>query len=145
MAKARKQTMIKSAAIDRTIATAIDSLTSTCEAGARAIATRTKDAKKLIAEGKRLAKKKAVLSKRRQAAAAKLRKAPNAETRKLLNATVKELAAVTKASAKSRAEKSANAEELAGLKAGFKKVDTYIKVIGKAEKALNRTTKRRRK
>ena len=145
MAKAKKKPIVKSMAVDKAIASAVDSLTSACTAGATAIASRTKDAKKFAAEGKRLAKKKAVLTKRKSAAAAKLKKAPNAETRKLLNATVKELAIVTKANAKSRADKAANAEELAGLKAGFKKADTFMKLIGKAEKVLDKPKKKRRK
>jgi hypothetical protein len=145
MAKAKKKPIVKSMAVDKAIASAIDSLTSACTTGAVAIASRTNDAKKLTAEGKRLAKKKTVLTKRKSAAAAKLKKAPNAETRKLLNATVKELAIVTKASAKSRAEKAANAEELTGLKAGFKKADTFMKLIGKAERALNKTKTKKKK
>ena len=145
MAKAKIKPIVKSAAIDKAIVSAVETLNAACNASAPAVDVRAKEAKKLTAEGKRLAKKKAVLSKRKTAVSAKVKKDPSAANRKLLKVTVTELAAVTKASAKSRAAKSANAEELNGLKAGLKKAVTYAKLIEKARKVLDKPRKKSRK
>lgn len=145
MAKAKKKTIVKSAAVSNAIAGAIDTLTAASTSSAGAIAIRAKDAKKFSSESKRLAKKKAMLAKRKTATTAKLKKEASASLRKLLKTTVKELADVTKAGSKNRAEKSVNSEELTGLKVSFKRVATYIKVIEKAEKVLSKPKKKKKK
>lgn len=145
MAKAKKKSVVKSAAVDKAIMAAIESLNAASEASAVAVATRAKDAKNFTAEGKRLAKKKAALAKRKKTAAVKLKKDGTAAARKSLKDSEKELAVVTKDGAKNRVEKSVNAEELTGLKLGLKKVSAYLKVIEKSDKVLNKPKKKKRK
>lgn len=145
MPKKSKKSLVKSASLEKVIETSLATLDAANTGGEKAVTALSKIAKTLTAEGKRLSKKRTILSKRKKAAAAKLKKSGNAETRKLLNTTVKELNAVKKLAVKSAAAKSTNTDELKGLKAQTKRTRAYLAVLEKADKVLNKPTKKRRK
>lgn len=144
MAKAKKK-VASSASVNKKISSAVESLAAAWGDVQDAVATRSKAAKKMTAEVKKLSKKHATLAKRKKTAAAKHKKTATGETRKALNAVTKEIAAVKKVLSKARIEKSVHAAELAALKAGHRVAAAYTKVIEKADKVLNKPKKKRRK
>src|SRR5687767_4864429 len=99
--------IIKSSALDKQIASALTTLGIARDAGIKAVATLSTQAKRLALESKRFAKKRTILLKRKQATTKKLKVTPDASLRKLLVDTGKELAVIAKQSAKTLAEKSA--------------------------------------
>ncbi len=109
----------------------------------KAVASRARDAKKFAAAAKRLAKRKAALSKRKGVASRRAKRLPSGETRKALRAVVKDLTTTTKELAKARAVKTANATELASLKAVQRRANGYAKAISKVDRALNKKTRSR--
>jgi len=145
MPKAKKKAVVKSAAIAKTLDSALDGLTSICESGGKAVDERSKDAKKLAASSKRLGKKRMTLNKRKRTATTKLKKEASADNRKALSAVVKELAMVTRELAKVKKEKDANTAELNGLKASVKRANAYMKGVASADKVLNKPKRKVRR
>jgi hypothetical protein len=142
---ARKaKTVAKSAAVTTKIANALGALGAARTDSDVAVAVRTKTAKKLTAELKKLNRKRRVLAKRKVAATLKLKKAPGVDTRKALRLVDKELVATRKALVKARADKAANATELAAMKAALRKTNLYTKALEKVDKALNKPKPRRK-
>jgi hypothetical protein len=141
----KKRAIAKSGGVTKNIEAALAAIGTACVAGDRAVATRSKDAKKLAATTKRLSRKRAILAKRKRTSAKRSKAAPSGETRKAFRAVVKELATTKTQLLKARAEKGANAVELAALKAAQRRASAYAKAIVQAEAALNKPAKRRRK
>lgn len=140
-----KKTVVKSASLEKVIENSLAALSAANDNGDKAVAALSRTAKSLLSEGKRLSKKRATLSRRKKTATAKLKKDNNADNRKLLRDTVRELAAVRKLAASTTAAKSANAEELRGLKAQTKRSKAYLSALDKADKVLNKPRKTRRR
>jgi chemotaxis response regulator CheB len=145
MARSTQKKIIKNVAVEKTISTALSSLTSIKDDCAAAVVSRSNDAKKWLAESKKLTKKRATLMKRKKAAATRLKKNPNADNRKAVKAVEKELATIVKMIDKSKPQKQANADELAGLKANLKAVSAYLISIEKSRKALEKPKKSKKK
>lgn len=145
MAKAKIKPVVKSAAVEKTVEAALTSLTAVSESCVTAIALRSKDAKSNTAESKHLAKKRAILMKRKKGAASKVKKDPSAANKKAVKDIEKELATVVKLSAKLKPAKVSNAAELVALKTNQKKLAAYVKGIEQADKALNKPKKKKRK
>jgi hypothetical protein len=143
MAKAKK--IATSSSLAKKIQIATENLLTAKKDGEAAASSLEKDRKKLLAENKRLTKRRAVLSRKKKAAANRLKKTPNVENRKEANSISKELTAVNKAGVKARAARSANAEELKSVRTSLKQASTYIAVIEKADKQLNKPKKKRAK
>ena len=141
MAKS-KRTIAKSAAVTKSIETALASLGTACVAGDSAVAKRSKDGKGLATATKRLSKKRAILAKRKVLSAKRAKASPSGETRKALRAVIKELATTKKQLGKARAAKSVNAVELALLKAAQRRANAYAKAIAKAEQSLGKAAKK---
>ena len=139
MAKAKK--IVKATSLAKLVQSATENLSSAQKDGEAAASSLSKDRKKLLAEGKRIAKKRATLSKKKKAAATRLKKTPNAENRKALAGINKELATVKKAGEKARAVSSANGEELKSVKASLKQASAYLSAVEKADKVLNKPKK----
>lgn len=142
MAKNSKKPAARSAAIDKSISSALESLASACVNGKNAIDARTEVNKKLAANLKRLRKKRATLVKRKKTAAAKIKKSASAETQKNFKTAINNLASVTKEAVKTRTQKLPIAEELVALKAGQLKAVAYVKAIDAANKQLNKPKKK---
>ncbi len=140
----KKRAIAKSAGVTKNLETALATLGVACVTGDRAVATRSREARKLAAAAKRLSRKRAVLAKRKRTSAKRARSAPSGETRRALRAVVKELATTKAKLVKARAAKAVNAVELAALKSAQRRASAYAKAIVKAESALSRTAKRRR-
>lgn len=136
MAKKRTRGVAKSAAVEKDLETSLAKLASACEAGSKAVASRSKDAKRLATTTKRLGRKRSTLIKRKRLAAKRAKTSPSGETRKALRTTVKELAATRSLLEKTRTVKTANATELAALKATQRRASAYAKAILRAERAL---------
>jgi hypothetical protein len=142
MAK-KNRTIAKSAAVTKSIEAALASLGTACDAGDRAVATRSKDAKSLAAATKRLSRKRAILIKRKRISAKRAKATPSGETKKALRAVLKELATTKTQLGKARAAKGANAVELAALKAAQRQATAYAKAIAQADKSLSKAAKGR--
>jgi hypothetical protein len=141
MAKS-KRTIAKSAAVTKSIETALSSLATACAAGDGAVAKRSKDAKSFSTASKRLSKKRATLIKRKRFSAKRAKSSPSGETRRALRGVIKELASTKKQLVKARAVQGVNAVELAALKAAQRRANAYAKAIAQAEKSLAKTSKR---
>lgn len=140
-----KKAVTKSAAVEKSLTSAIENLTAACVDGEKAIDVRSKESKKLALQVRKLSKKRTTLMRRKKAAAGKVRSAPSAEARKVLRDTTKEAALVGKELTKAKAEKSVVSTELAALKANQRIAGAYMKVIEKADKVLNKPKKKRKK
>ena len=141
----KKRPIAKSASVEKNIDVALERLDAACTEGDKAVAARSKIAKKLNAESRRLNKKRATLVKRSKVAAVKAKADPSAATRKALREAVTELAATRKALAKTRAAKAVNTPELAALKVAQRQANAYGKAIVLADKVLNKPKKKRKK
>ncbi|VAX08620.1 hypothetical protein MNBD_GAMMA25-871 [hydrothermal vent metagenome] len=141
----RKVTVMKSAALEKLVSGAMGDLESASNDGAQAIATCSNESKKMLAESKRISKKRALLTRRKKAASIKLKKAPAADTRKALRDVEKELTTVKRMADKLKPAKASLAEELKGLKEGQKRASAYLKVIVRADKILNKPKKKKRR
>lgn len=135
MAK-KKQTVAKSAAVEKDLVASLARLSTACAAGNAAVATRSKTAKQLATTTKRLGRKQTALLKRKRLAAKRAKSDPSGETRRALNATVKELGSIRTQLGKARAAKAANASELAVLKVAQRRANAYAKAIAQADKQL---------
>ena len=136
--------VIKAAALDKKIATATQSLTAACDDANKAVAKRTAEQKKLIAEIKRHLKKARTLTRKSKTASNKLKKDPSAANRKALADITKEITATRKAKLKAQTTKKSLQEELAALKASAKRLNTYTKAIAASDKVLNKPARKKR-
>jgi small-conductance mechanosensitive channel len=144
--KAKKAAVVKGIALEKNIASSISGLTAAFEAGAKAVESRSADAKKFLAENKRLAKKRAALVKRKKTTTNKIKKDPsNAEAKKVLRGIEKEITDISKQIAKLKPQKDTNAEELAALRSSLKRATAYVKGIEQADKVLNKPIKKKRR
>jgi hypothetical protein len=137
MAKS-KRAIAKSAAVTKSIESALASLGTACVAGDSAVAKRSKDGKGLAAATKRLSRKRAILAKRKQLSAKRAKKTPSGETRRALRAVIKELASTKTQLGKARAAKGVNAVELAALKIAQRRATAYAKAIAHADRSLDK-------
>ena len=144
MAKAKKSPVAKSAVVEKSIVSSLETLAKVCKDAERAVTVRAAEVKKLMLQMKRLSKRKVVLSKRKKTLAEKNKKAPAADLKKQLRETEKELNAAKKDYAKLKVSKQAASEELANLRAHLKRVTAYMKVIKSADKALEKPKKKKR-
>lgn len=145
MPKAKKKAIATSAAMAKTLESALGGLASICESGGKAVDTRAKDAKKLAASSKRLGKKRMMLNKRKSTATARLKKDATADNRKALSAVVKELGMVTRELAKVKKVKDANNAELSGLRTSLKRATAYMKGVTSADRVLNKPKRKVRR
>lgn len=143
--KAKKKAPIKGGALEKMVDSAVDNMKLALASGSTAINARSKEVKSLNTLSTRLRKKRATLLKRKKATSMKLKKAPNAEARKLLRDVERELVSVRKDLAKTTSEKETAAGELSVLKSSFKKASLYSKGIQKADKALNKPAKKKKR
>lgn len=143
--KAKKKALIKGGALEKLVDSAVDNMKSALASGSAAIDVHSKEVKSLNTLSARLRKKRAALLKRKKATSSKLKKSPNAESRKLLRDVERELVSVRKELGKTTSAKEAAAGELSVLKSNFKKVSLYSKGIEKADKALNKPAKKKKR
>ena len=137
MAKS-KRAIAKSAAVTKSIETALASLGTACVAGDSAVAKRAKDGKGLAAATKRLSRKRAILAKRKQLSAKRAKKTPSGETRKALRSVIKELKTTKVQLGKARTAKGINAVELAALKIAQRRATAYAKAIAQVDRSLEK-------
>jgi len=145
MPKAKKKAVVKSAAIAKTLDSALAGLNSICDSGTKALDASAGEAKKLAVLSKRLSKKRMTLSKRKKTATARLKKDATADNRKALSAVVKELGMVTREIAKVKKVKDANNAELSGLRETVKRATAYMKGVTAADKVLNKPKRKTRR
>jgi hypothetical protein len=136
-----KRSIAKSDFIQRNLEIALEKLAVASSAGNRAVSVRSRDAKKVTATVKRLAKRRAALLKRRVSAKKRAKRSPSGDTRKALRSVLKDLAGTTKALTKARSEKAAGATELAALKSAARRATGYSRAIAVIERALGRKKK----
>lgn len=144
---AKKKTakkIITSTSSLKSVDAAIASVTDMAAATAAAVATVGKENSKLLAQAKRLGKKRASLMKKKKTAANRLKKDPSADNRKAASAIDKELVTVRREATKVAAQKSKVGEELKALKSVSRRAAAYSKAITQADKVLNKPKKKRR-
>ncbi len=140
-----KKSVVKSASLEKTIESSLAALNAANDDGDKAVTALSKIAKTLSAESKRYSKKQSTLSRRKKTLASKFKKNGDAATKKMLATTEKEIATLKKLATKCTAAKSANSEELKGLKANTKRSKAYISVLTKVDRILNKPKKKVRK
>ena len=144
MVKKVNKAVIKGAALENAIASSTNGLAAAFEAGTKAVESRSLEAKKHLAENKRLTKKRAILVKRKKTTTNKINKDPGSvESKKVLRGIEKEISDITKTIAKLKPQKDANSAELATLKSCLKRATAYVKGIAQADKALNTPKKKK--
>lgn len=143
--KAKNKALIKGGALEKLVDSAVDNMKTALASGSAAIDARSKEVKSLNNLSARLRKKRAALLKRKKATSSKLKKSPNAESRKLLRDVERELISVRKDLGKTTSAKEAASGELSVLKSNFKKASLYSKGIEKADKALNKPVKKKKR
>ena len=143
--KAKKKTLIKSGALEKLVDSAVGNMQLALATGSAAVDARSKEVKSLNTLSTRLRKKRAALLKRKKSTSSKLKKSPNAESRKLLRDVERELVSVRKDLEKTTSAKEAAAGELSVLKSNFKKAALYSKGMEKADKALNKPVKKKKR
>jgi hypothetical protein len=139
MAKAKS--IAKSEFVERNLEAGLAKLEVAAKAGARALAVRSKDGKKIATTVKRLAKKRASLLKRKKVASKRAKRAPSGETRKALRSVVRELAGTTKLLGKARTTKAAQAVELAALRLASRRATGYARAIAQIDRLVRRASK----
>ena len=137
MARAKKS-IAKSEFVQKNLEAALEKLAIASAAGARAVAVRGREGKKLAVTVKRLAKRKATQVRRKKIASKRARKSPSGETRRALKAAVRELTGTTKALAKAKTAKAANATEFASLRTAHRRASAYGRAIAQIDRALRR-------
>ncbi len=137
MAKAKKA-VAKSGFVEKNLQTALERLAVATAAVDKAVTVRARDAKKNTVLVKRLAKRKAALTKRKQLAARRVKKASSGETRQALRTVIRDLTSTTKELTKARVVKSTNADELKLLKASQRRTKGYNRGIALTDRALNK-------
>ncbi|MCR9161522.1 MAG: hypothetical protein ACE37F_30105 [Nannocystaceae bacterium] len=135
MARAKKP-IAKSSAVEKNIQTALDKLALATTAVDTAVTVRARDAKKNTAAVKRLAKRKATLTKRKGVATRRAKKDSTTENRQALRTVTKDLNSTIKELTKARATKAANAEELKALRALQRRTKGYNRGIAQTDRAL---------
>jgi hypothetical protein len=134
MAKAKS--IAKSDFIERNLEAGLAKLAIAAAAGAKALAARTRDGKKVAVSVKRLAKRRAALLKRKKVASKRAKRAPSGETRKALRSVVRELAGTTKLLGKARTTKAAQATELAALRLAARRATGYARAIAQIDRSV---------
>jgi len=135
MAKAKKA-LAKSSFVEKNLETSLERLAVAAAAVEQSVTVRAVDAKKLTASVKRIAKRKAILTKRKRIASDRAKKSPGADTRQALRTVIKDLTNTTKELTKLRGSKAENAGELVLLKAAQLRTKGYSKGIADVDRAL---------
>ncbi|MGD2160974.1 MAG: hypothetical protein PVG12_11885 [Gammaproteobacteria bacterium] len=141
---ASKKPVARNSVIANSINSAVNNLESALEKANKAVTARSAESKKLLNESRRLRKRHAAQMKRKQRAIAAEKKNSTADTRKAVRTTTSELNATKKAITKATTARQAVLEELAGLKDSQKNVTAYVKGIYAADRARERSKKKKR-
>jgi hypothetical protein len=141
---ASKKPVARNTVIANSIDSAVDKLETALEKANKAVTARAAESKKLLNELRRLRKRHAAQMKRKQRAVAAEKKNSTADTRKAVRTTTSELNATKKARAKATTARQAVLEELAGLKDSQKYVAAYVKGIYAADRAIERSKKKKK-
>lgn len=144
MPATKKKPVARNTVIANSIDNAVSNLEVALEKVNKAVTTRSAESKKLLNESRRLRKRHAAQMKRKQRAIAAEKKNSTADTRKTVRTTTSELNATKKALAKTTATRQAIVEELAGLKDSQKNVAAYVKGIYAADRAIERSKKKKK-
>jgi hypothetical protein len=141
---ASKKPVARNTVIANSIISAVNNLEVALEKANRAVTARSAESRKLLNESRRLRKRHAAQMKRKQRAIAAEKKNSTADTRKTVRTTTSELNATKKALAKATTTRHAVLEELAGLKDSQKNVAAYVKGIYAANRAIEKSKKKKR-
>ena len=143
MPATKKKPVARNTVIANSIDNAVNNLEVALEKANKAVTTRSVESKKLLNESRRLRKRHAAQMKRKQRAIAAEKKNSNADTRKAVRTTTAELNATKKALTKTTATRQAIVQELAALKDSQKHVAAYVKGIYAADRAIERSKKKK--
>lgn len=135
---AKSKSIAKSDFVQRNLEAALEKLAIAATAGARALAVRGRDGKKLAASVKKLSKRRTALAKRKKVASKRARKSPSGETKKALRSVLRDLATTTKELGKARTSKAANAVEYAALRLASRRASGIAKAAAMIDRALGR-------
>ena len=145
MAAKKRATVTKNSVIANSIEASVATMMTSLNKVDKAVAVSAKESKKLLAESRRLRKRRAsLLGKKKRAIAANKRNSTG-DTRKAVKSTKAELAKVTKEAAKSTAARAAVTTELAGLKSSQKELAAYVKGIAAVDRKLAKPKKKSRR
>jgi hypothetical protein len=142
---AKKKVLVKSASIEKTIATSVANLVDALEKADKAIQSRAAESKKMLVSGRRLRKRRAALLNKKKRAVAAEKKNSTVETRKAVKTITSELVSTGKETAKVTAARQVVLAELTGLKASQKKLSGYVRGINTTDKQIAKPKRRARR
>ncbi|MGB5279331.1 MAG: hypothetical protein WBO73_19480 [Gammaproteobacteria bacterium] len=144
MAATKKQPVARNAVISNSIDTAVYNLETALEKVNRAVAARSAESKKLLIESRRLRKRHVAQMNRKKRAIAVDKMNSSVDTRKAVKVATSELNATKKMIVKTTGTRQAVLEELNGLKQSQKNVSAYVKAIYAADRAIERSNKKKK-
>lgn len=144
MAARKAKPVTRNSVIANSIESAVSNLAAALEKADKAVAVRSAESKKLLAESRRLRKRRQTQMNRKKRAIAADKKNSTGETRKAIRAVTSELNATGKAITKATTTRQAVLEELAGLKDSQKMLSGYVKGIYAADRAIERAKKKKK-
>ena len=145
MAARKKTAVAKSAAITKTLETAVANLDAALSQADNAVKTRSAESKKLMTETRRMKKRRTTLMGKKKRATAADKKNSTADSRKTIRALTSEISSIGKSLVKATASRQAVLAELSGLKDAQKKLGAYVKGINAADRQMAKPKKRRAK
>lgn len=144
MAATKKKPVTRNTVIASSISSAVYNLEAALEKVNRAVTVRSAESKKMLNESRRLRKRQAAQMNRKKRAIAAEKKTSTADTRKAVRTATSELNATKKAVAKVASARQLVLDELTGLKASQKNVAAYVKGIYAADRAIEKSKKKRK-
>jgi DUF917 family protein len=144
MATTNKKPVTKNSVIAKSIESSVYNLEVALDKANKAVTARSAESKKLMNETRRLRKRRATQMGKKKRAIAAEKKNSTVDTRKAVKAIISELNTTSKALEKATASRQAVLEELTGLKQSQKMLNGYIKGIYAADRAIARSSKKKR-
>lgn len=144
MAATKKKPVVRNTVIANSIESAVYNLETALEKVNRAVTARTAESRKLLNESRRLRKRHTTQMNRKKRAIAAEKKNSNVDTRKAVRVTTSELNATKKAIKKATDARQLVVDELSGLKQSQKHVSAYVKAIYAADRAIEKSSKKKK-
>lgn len=144
MPTTNKKLVTRNSVIANSIESSVYNLEVAFDKANKAVTARSNESKKLLNESRRLRKRRTTQMGKKKRAIAADKKNSTVDSRKLVRTVTSELTATNKALVKVTTSRQAILEELTGLKDSQKKLSAYVKGIYAADRAIARSTKKKR-
>ena len=144
MAATKNKPVPRNSVIANSIESAMYNLETALEKVNRAVTLRSAESKKMLNESRRLRKRHTAQMNRKKRAIVAEKKNSTLDTRKAVRVATSELNATKKAISKVAGARQLVLDELSGLKESQKRVTAYVKGIYAADRAIEKSKKKKR-